>query len=609
MTAAADWAARIAGGDRRAIARAITAVENQTRDAAAVRAAIATRTGHARVVGITGPPGAGKSTLVSALVKALLERGQRVAVVAVDPSSPVSGGAVLGDRIRMAEHQTDERVFIRSLAARGHLGGLSRTARQVIGVLDAAGFDTVIVETVGAGQSEVEIAFVAQTKVLVCQPGMGDEVQAIKAGVLEIADIFVVNKADLAQADRTERELLAMLGLRKPRDGATAWRPPVLRSVATTGEGIAPLLEAIEQHARVAAPSARQTAGGAPIEFRVTKKVARLHDPRKAFELVEIESEVRTDPLTGETARICHFAFPARERPELDALVAGTQPSCPFCPQRIETVTPRFPEALVPGGRLRRGEALLFPNLFPYDDVSAIVSLSRAHFLPMDALPAAIIGDAFKLAREFIQRTAPTLAAARSWGIVTWNYMPPAGASQVHPHLQVIVTDAPGNALRRELEAETRFLERHGVPYAQALGVAERGRGECLVLEEGAVTWSVPFCPVGMLGDAEARIAGRSTLGECSEAEIEVLARTLSRLCAAYARLGMWSFNLTFFPDAEQERSGRHWLTVRLLPRFYLHPHLHNSDVAYLQLLLGEKFGMVYPEAHAAALRQSLAAA
>jgi LAO/AO transport system ATPase len=602
-----DWAARIAGGDRRAIARAISAVENQTRDAASVRAAIAARLGHARVVGITGPPGAGKSTLVSALIKALLGRGQRVAVVAVDPSSPLSGGAVLGDRIRMAEHQTDERVFIRSLAARGHLGGLTRSARQVIDVLDAAGFDSVIVETVGAGQSEVEIAAVAHTRIVVCPPGMGDEVQAIKAGVLEIADIFVVSKADLPDADRTERELLGMLALRKAPDGGAAWRPPVLRCVATRGDGIALLLEAIEHHALTAAAPARRAAG-ATIEFRVAKKTARLHDPRKGFELAEIESEVRTNPLTGDTARICHFAFPPRQRPELGALAASTADACPFCPQRVESVTPRFPEALAPGGRMRRGEALLFPNLFPYDDVSAIVALSSAHFLPMDGLPAAVIGDAFKLAREFILRAAPTLRARRSFGIVTWNYMPPAGASQVHPHLQVIVTDAPGNALRHELDAEARFLERNGLPYAQALEAAEGGAGGRTVLVEGPIRWSVPFCPVGMLGDAEARIAGRSTLGECSEAEIDAFARTLSRLCAAYAALGLWSFNLTLFPDAEQEHCGRHWLTARLLPRFYLHPDLHNSDVAYLQLLLGEKFGMVYPEAHAVALRERLAA-
>ena len=344
-----------------------------------------------------------------------------------------------------------------------------------------------------------------------------------------------------------------------------------------------------------------------PIEFRVVKKRARLHDPRQGFELVEIESELREDPLTGDTARICHFAIPARTLPQLGALAESTQPSCPFCPPRIASVTPRYPEALVPGGRLERGEALLFPNLFPYDDVSAIVAMSRAHFVPMHALPAAMIADALKLAREFIERAAPTVAAARSWGIVTWNYMPPAGASQVHPHLQVIVTDAPGNALRRELEAETRFLERHGVPYVQALEAAQRG-GAREVLRDGAIAWSVPFCPVGMLGDAEARIAGRSTLGECSDAEIDAFAQSLSRLCGAYARLGMWSFNLTLFPDAQQERSGRHWLTARLLPRFYLHPQLHNSDVAYLQLLLGDKFGMVYPEAHAAALREQLAA-
>ena len=600
LNAAAHWAERIAAGDRRAIARAISAVENATADASAIRAALAGRLGHARVIGVTGPPGAGKSTLVSALIREFLARGSRIAVVAVDPSSPFSGGAVLGDRIRMAEHQTDERVFIRSLAARGHLGGLTSSTRAVIEVLDAARFDLVIVETVGAGQAEVEVAAVADTKLVVCPPGLGDDVQAIKAGVLEIADVFVVSKADTPNAERTERELLGMLSLRKPAD----WRPPVLRTVATTGEGVPALADAIQRHLETVQRGVKGTLAG--IEYRVTKKSARIHDPRKGFELVEIESEVRADPLTGETARICHFAFPARQVPDLSSIAHATQDSCPFCPERIESVTPRYPEAMLAGGRMRRGDAVLFPNLFPYDDVSAIVAMSREHFVPMAALPAAMIADSLKLARDFIRDAAATMAGRETWGIVTWNYMPPSGASQVHPHLQVIVTDTPGNALRRELAAAARFLERHGVPHPQALLEAERRAGARMVLEADGIAWWAPYCPVGMLGDAQAVFEGRSTLGQCADAEIEAFARTLSRLAAAYAGLGQWSFNLTLLPDAEGNRSGRHWLTARLLPRFYLHPGLHNSDVAYLQLLLGEKFGMVTPEAHAAALRQRL---
>ena len=224
MNAPVTLAERIRGGDRRALARAITAVENETAEAASIRAALAAHLGHAQVTGITGPPGAGKSTLVNALVKVLVGYGRRVAVIAVDPSSPLSGGAVLGDRVRMGEMQGHDAVFIRSLAARGHLGGLSRTAAQVIDVLDGAGFDDVLVETVGAGQSEVEVAKVAAHRLVVCPPGLGDDVQAIKAGILEIADAFVVNKADLPEAARTERELQAMLALRtgaaseKPRD-------------------------------------------------------------------------------------------------------------------------------------------------------------------------------------------------------------------------------------------------------------------------------------------------------------------------------------------------------------------------------------------------------
>ncbi|MGW8271400.1 MAG: methylmalonyl Co-A mutase-associated GTPase MeaB [Burkholderiales bacterium] len=232
---------RIRGGDRRALARAITAVENATQEGAAIRAGLAPYLGRAQVTGVTGPPGAGKSTLVNALVKELVARGRKVAVIAVDPSSPVSGGAVLGDRVRMAEMQGHEAVFIRSLAARGHLGGLSRTAAQVVELLDGAGFDDVLVETVGAGQSEVEIAKVAAHRLVVCPPGLGDDVQAIKAGILEIADAFVVNKADLPDATRTERELRAMLALRQ--NAAPEALPPVLKTVATTGEGVAALAD------------------------------------------------------------------------------------------------------------------------------------------------------------------------------------------------------------------------------------------------------------------------------------------------------------------------------------------------------------------------------
>jgi len=252
MNAPVTLAERIRGGDRRALARAITAVENQTHDAASIRAALAAHLGHAQVIGVTGPPGAGKSTLVNAMVRELVGRGRRVAVIAVDPSSPVSGGAVLGDRVRMGEMQGHEAVFIRSLAARGHLGGLSRTAAQVVDVLDGAGFDDVLVETVGAGQSEVEIAKVAAHRLVVCPPGLGDDVQAIKAGILEIADAFVVNKADLPDAARTERELRAMLALRQR--AAEAETPPVLRTVATTGEGVAALVDWLATRSRMARP-------------------------------------------------------------------------------------------------------------------------------------------------------------------------------------------------------------------------------------------------------------------------------------------------------------------------------------------------------------------
>jgi LAO/AO transport system kinase len=249
------WLEALFSGDRRALARAITLVENEGPAAADILARIRGHLGRAVTVGFTGPPGAGKSTLVNAFVRVLRERGRTVGVVAVDPSSPVTGGAILGDRIRMTGHSGDRGVFVRSLASRGHLGGLSRSAVRVIDCMDAAGLDVVVIETVGAGQSEVEIAEVADVKVVVAAPGLGDDVQAIKAGILEIADVLVVNKGDHPLSAQTARYLKTMVGM-QAREPATQ----VLRTVATTGKGVEVLADTIErlgQQGRACAPMER----------------------------------------------------------------------------------------------------------------------------------------------------------------------------------------------------------------------------------------------------------------------------------------------------------------------------------------------------------------
>ncbi|WP_327068987.1 methylmalonyl Co-A mutase-associated GTPase MeaB [Kitasatospora sp. NBC_01250] len=234
-------------GHPRAVARLISLVENAAPELREVMAALAPHTGRAHTVGLTGSPGVGKSTSTSALVTAYRRLGRRVGVLAVDPSSPFSGGALLGDRVRMQEHATDPDVFIRSMATRGHLGGLSWAAPQALRVLDAAGCEAILVETVGVGQSEVEVAAQADTTVVLLAPGMGDGIQAAKAGILEIGDVFVVNKADREGADATVRELGHMLGLgesRRPGD----WRPPIVKTVASRGEGLDELVEALEKH-------------------------------------------------------------------------------------------------------------------------------------------------------------------------------------------------------------------------------------------------------------------------------------------------------------------------------------------------------------------------
>ena len=242
-----DLVGRARDGDARAVARLISLVEDQSPLLREVMAALAPHAGHAHIVGITGSPGVGKSTSTSALVGELRRAGRRVGVLAVDPSSPFSGGALLGDRVRMQDHALDRDVYIRSMASRGHLGGLSWTTPQALRVLDAAGCDVILIETVGVGQSEVEVAGLADTTLVLLAPGMGDGIQAAKAGILEIGDVYVVNKADRDGADTLRRELRSMLALADRPEGA--WRPPIVKTVASRGEGLDELVAEIDRHA------------------------------------------------------------------------------------------------------------------------------------------------------------------------------------------------------------------------------------------------------------------------------------------------------------------------------------------------------------------------
>ena len=279
-------------GDRYALARLLTAVENRTPLAEAALRRLYPAAGHAQLIGITGPPGAGKSTLVAALIAELRRAGRPVAVVAVDPSSPITGGAVLGDRVRMQAYATDDGVFIRSMASRGHSGGLSSATTAAAAVFDAVGFDVVLIETVGTGQSEVEVAATADTTVVVEAPDMGDEIQAIKAGLLEVADIIVVNKGDRPGAHRTAGQLHAMLAdaPREARPGRAApKRPEVLVTTAATGEGVPELLAALDRHRTAVVAGDGSPVRLARAEAQIWAVLAdRLHERARSFEAAPI---------------------------------------------------------------------------------------------------------------------------------------------------------------------------------------------------------------------------------------------------------------------------------------------------------------------------------
>ncbi len=304
MDTAAQLLEPLCAGSPRALARAISWMENGHPEARALMAGLWPRLGGAVVVGLTGSPGAGKSTLTDQLARALRARGQKVGILAVDPTSPFSGGAILGDRIRMQRIAADPGIFIRSMATRGALGGLARATQDAIDLLDAAGFGTILVETVGVGQDEVDVVSCVHSCCVVLVPGLGDEIQAIKAGIMEVADLFVINKADREGADQVEREIEAMKSLAPARD----WDPPVLRTVAAQGKGVTDLLDALQAHGawlRSHGGLARKARERARLRFETLLAEAALRRVRERAgatrlqALVQSIAEGRMDPYAA----------------------------------------------------------------------------------------------------------------------------------------------------------------------------------------------------------------------------------------------------------------------------------------------------------------------
>ena len=330
------------------------------------------------------------------------------------------------------------------------------------------------------------------------------------------------------------------------------------------------------------------------MEFKIIQRETVLLDPNNQMARKNIPNEIRIDPLTGKTARICHFRELSWKRPDIGKLVAGTENWCPFCPDKVLQVTPCFPPEIVPEGRMQMGDKYLFPNIAPYDRLGAVATLGARHYIPMTEIEPQRIADGFRLSLKYFRHLHAIKHPESVYHLISWNYMPASGSSIIHPHLQVFPSSFAPNMLRDKLEAAAAYLDANGTNYWDDLVTAEKSNGDRFLGEIGRTTWLTVFAPLGAVGDVVAVVDNvRSTL-ELDDRDLDDLAVGLARLMTAYDRMGIYNFNMSFFAGSLNDDHARFHLIFS--PRIYFNPAIGTPDVAALGRLFGESVCMGFPE-------------
>jgi galactose-1-phosphate uridylyltransferase len=330
------------------------------------------------------------------------------------------------------------------------------------------------------------------------------------------------------------------------------------------------------------------------MQFESIKKETVMLNPQKAMASRRVPSEIRLDPLTGRTARICHFMELKWEKPDFDALVSGTDAWCPFCAEKVLTVTPCFSAELIPEGRLQKNDMVIFPNIAPYDSIGAVATFGSRHYIPMTDLSVDQMAAAFNFVIDFFRRIAATGHPESVYHIVNWNYMPPAGSSLIHPHLQVFSTSTAPNLMRHEIEASRDYHNRHGSVYWDDLVSAERDRGDRYLGRIGRTHWLTAFAPMGVAGDVLAVLEAACCTLDLTPQDLADLAAGLARLMTEYDKMGIYSFNMNFFTAGLGDDHFRFHLLFS--PRTFFNQQLGTPDIGALRNLFNETLCMAYPE-------------